>query len=410
MHIYDFLKSRGFIYQITSEENFKKNFATGDSYLYAGFDLTAKSLHIGNLITIMILRHFQKFGFSPIVLLGGATTKVGDPSGKDKTREILDKNKIEENKDAIKKIFAKFLDIEKVIFVDNDEWISDYNYIDFLREVGSKFSVNQMLRFESVKQRLEREQNLSFLEFNYMILQAFDFVKLNEKYNCTLQVGGSDQWGNIVNGIELNRKFNEGQDDLIGLTTPLLLDSDGKKMGKTVGGAIWLDEELLSAYDYFQFFRNVTDDKVEEFLRFFTELDVKEIEELKSLQGQEINQAKEKLAFLATEICHGSEKAQLALETSQNVFQNHALDKNLPTIEINKTELENGIPFSLLMANCEIVETRGEAKRIIQGGGGKINDKAIKDPQHKISLKEFDGENQIKISAGKKRHALVKLL
>ncbi len=414
MNVIDYLQDRSFIYQTTNDTEIKKKFLEKKYAVYAGFDPTAKSLHIGNLMSVMLLRTFQKFGFKVIALIGGATAKIGDPSGRDKVRDILSAEKIESNKQNITKILSKFLNIEgenKVEFVDNNDWLADYNYIEFLRKIGSNFSVNQMLRYESVKQRLDREQNLSFLEFNYMILQAYDFVHLKKNYNCILQVGGSDQWGNIVNGIELNRKINfEEKEEIYGLTTKLLVDSNNKKMGKTVDGAIWLDEKLLSPYDYFQFFRNVTDDKVIESLNYFTELEKTEIAKLAKLTGQEINQAKKILAYEATKICHGEKKAKEVLESSNKVFEENKLDDNLPKINLKKDDFVSGIEFSALIAKTNIVASRGEAKRIILGGGGRINDKVEKQPLYLVTEKDFLEKDQLKISAGKKKHAIIKII
>ena len=411
--ILNYLQQRGYIYQIIDAEKLDDLLAAQKTPVYAGFDLTANSLHIGSLIPIMILRIFQQFGYKPIILLGGATTKIGDPSGKDKTRQMLTDEQIKQNSNGIEKIFSKFLDFgdkdSDAIIVDNNQWLSETRYLDFLRDVGRYFSVNQMLGYESVKQRLDREQNLSFMEFNYMILQAYDFVMLNQKYNCRLQIGGSDQWGNIVNGVELNRKINNIDHDVYGFTSPLLVDSNGKKMGKTESGAVWLDEELFSSYNYFQFLRNVTDDKVIEFLKLFTELDIEEITTLSKLSGQDINKAKEILAYEATKMCHGEEKANQARDTAKKVFQDNNIGDQLPQITIALDEIKQGIPFSSLIAKCNIVASRSEAKRIILGGGGKINDISYKDPMKSITLDDFGNKLTAKISAGKKKHAIVKL-
>ncbi len=412
-NLFKYLTNRKFIYQTTDSTNIEKLLDNKKISLYAGFDLTGKSLHVGSLIQIMLLRIFQQHGHRPIILLGGATTKIGDPSGKDQTRKVLTPEVIAENKQAIAKVFHKFLDFSagptEPLILDNDDWLKDFNYLDFLREIGSKFSVNQMLRYESVKQRLEREQNLSFLEFNYMILQAYDFTQLRKNHNCYLQIGGSDQWGNIVNGVELNRKVNPDLGEVYGLTTPLLTTSDGKKMGKTEQGAVWLDTELFSAYDYYQFFRNITDDKVVAFLNYFTELAEAQIADLAKLEGQEINKAKEILAFEATKICHGEQAAQKAQQTASQVFKESAIGDDLPVLELSQAELESGIAFSALIANTGIVASRGEAKRIILGGGGKLGEQQIKDPLYLVTVKDFAGATQLKVSAGKKRHALLKV-
>lgn len=411
--VLNYLQERGYIYQIIDPDKLDKLLLDNKSPIYAGFDLTANCLHIGSLIPIMILRIFQKFGYKPIILLGGATTKIGDPSGKDKTRQMLTHDQIQSNLDSIQKVFNKFIDFgdkeSDAIIVNNDEWLAGQNYLEFLRDIGRYFSINQMLGYESVKQRLDREQNLSFTEFNYMILQAYDFVMLNKNYNCRLQIGGSDQWGNIVNGVELNRKINPDNKEVYGMTSPLLVDSNGKKMGKTESGAVWLDDQLFTSYDYFQFLRNTTDDKVEEFLKFFTELDIKEINKLSALSGKDINKAKEILAYEATKLCHGEAKANQAKETALEVFKNKGTGDDLPQIVISKEELDKGIAFSALIAKCNIVSSRSEAKRIILGGGGKINDIAYNDPMKLVTTSDFDNEMKAKISAGKKKHAIVSI-
>ena len=410
-NIIEFLEGRDLIYQSTDLEKIK-NCGEGKT-VYAGFDPTASSLHIGNLVSIMLLRFFQQHKVTPIVLIGGATAKIGDPSGRDSVRSMLTDEKIDANKENIKKIISKFLRVEgenAAIFVDNEEWLGGLKYLGFLRDVGKHFSVNQMLKYESVKSRLEREQNLSFLEFNYMILQAYDFTVLKKKYDCILQVGGSDQWGNMINGVELNRKLQPKEDDLSVLTTPLLTNSDGSKMGKSVGGAIWLDEKLLSPYDYFQYFRNISDDMVGKLLRFLSDLPLERILELEKFEGQEINKAKEILAYEITKICHGETDAKKALETAKDLFENNKTGGDLPVLEISKQELEEGIAFSLLIAKTGIVATRGEAKRIVLGGGGRINDIANKDPLYLVSVEDFADGEEVKISAGKKKHAIVRVV
>ena len=413
--ILKFLQERGYIYQIIDPEKLDEILSSQPKIsVYAGFDLTASSLHIGSLIPIMMLKIFQDFGFKPIILLGGATTKIGDPSGKDKTRVMLTPDQINANFANIKKVFNKFLDFSDTAdnaaqIINNDEWLAGQNYIDFLREVGRYFSINQMLGYESVKQRLEREQNLSFTEFNYMILQAYDFVMLNKKYNCRLQIGGSDQWGNIVNGVELNRKIDENNKAVFGLTTPLLVDDNGKKMGKTEAGAVWLDKDLCSSYDYFQFFRNIPDSKVAEFLKLFTNLDIKEIDKITNVVGAEINQAKQILAYEATKICHGAAEADKASETAIEVFNNGAAGAALPQIDIAAAELQQGILFSVLIARCNLVASRGEAKRIIVGGGGRINDISYNDPMKLVTMADFADKAEMKVSAGKKKHAIVRI-
>jgi len=407
-NILSYLNKRGFLHQITDPNRLDKIFAKEKINFYIGFDLTAPSLHIGSLLPLMLVRYLQNNGHQPIILLGSATTKIGDPSGKDQTRKMLTPELINNNKNSIINIFRKFLNFEadnKPIIVDNDNWLKDYNYIDFLREVGSKFSVNQMLRYESVKQRLDREQNLSFIEFNYMLLQAFDFVYLKNNYNVSLQIGGSDQWGNIINGIELYRKTNPKQEELIGLTTPLLTDDNGKKMGKTESGAIWLDENLFSAYDYFQFFRNIADNKVISFLNLFTEISEDKISSLAKLEGKDINEAKEILAYEATKICHGEDAAKKAIETAKKVFVSKEVGADLPIYELKKGE---EISLSQIALNLKIVQSGGEAKRVIKGGGCKINEEKITDPFHKINSTSFSSANDLKISLGKKKYFIVR--
>ncbi|MBL6621547.1 MAG: tyrosine--tRNA ligase [Rickettsiales bacterium] len=407
-NILTYLNKRGFLHQITDPNRLDKIFSKEKLNFYIGFDLTAQSLHIGSLLPLMLVRYLQNNGHQPIILLGSATTKIGDPSGKDQTRKMLTPEVINNNKNSIINIFRKFLNFEadnKPIIVDNDSWLKDYNYIDFLREVGSKFSVNQMLRYESVKQRLDREQNLSFIEFNYMLLQAFDFVYLKNNYNVSLQIGGSDQWGNIINGIELYRKTNPKQEELIGLTTPLLTDDNGKKMGKTESGAIWLDENLFSAYDYFQFFRNIADSKVISFLNLFTEISEDKISSLAKLEGKDINEAKEILAYEATKICHGEDAAKKASETAKKVFVSKEVGAGLPIYELKKDE---EISLSQIALNLKIVQSGGEAKRVIKGGGCKINEEKITDPFYKINSESFNAAGDLKISLGKKKYFIVR--
>jgi tyrosyl-tRNA synthetase len=397
-------QERGFLYQATNLEGLDELLLKQKPTIYIGFDCTANSLHVGSLLQIMVLRLLQKLGFKTIVLLGGATTLVGDPSGKDAERGILGETDIDQNLAAIKKLIGKFLDKDKTQYVDNRDWLLKLNYIDFLRDVGRHFSINRMMHFESVKRRLEREQNLSFLEFNYMILQAYDFVELNKKYGCYLQIGGSDQWGNIINGIELNRKINPKAGELFGVTTPLLETADGKKMGKSESGAVWLDGALLSPYEYYQFWRNSTDQDVAKFLKFFTELPMVEIAELEKLQDADINQAKKILAFEATKICHGEKAAKAAEETAQQVFEKGQTGDSLPTINASADIL---IIDALLESG--LVSSKGEARRLIKGNGIKLNDVAVSDEYQKISAADFS-DGVAKISAGKKKHALVKAI
>jgi tyrosyl-tRNA synthetase len=410
------LYERGFISNATNYEELDKTFLnTKNTPVYIGFDCTASSLHIGSLVQIMILAWVQKLGHKPIVLMGGGTTKIGDPSGKDESRKILSQENIEQNKAGLKKVFSKYLQFEEKfnpktsnsIMVDNADWLDSLNYIDFLRTVGRHFSVNKMLSLESVKNRLEREHHLSFLEFNYVLLQAYDFVILSEKYNCKLQFGGSDQWGNIVNGIELERKMKveeaKPSNNLLGATTPLLTTASGKKMGKTQDGAVWLDEELISPYDFWQYWRNVEDADTTKFLKLFTFLPLEKIEDIK-----DINQAKVLLATEITAKCFGEEKALQAKETAFQLFVggNFAGD-DLPTFNFSYREAEN-LPLSQLLVQINAETSNGNAKKLIKGGGVKINEEKILDEFYKISSSDIV-DKQIRISVGKKKHYLVKI-
>ena len=396
----EFLKEfieRGFFAQTTHAAELDELMASESVTAYIGFDCTAKSLHAGSLIQIMILRLLQKHGHKPIVLLGGGTTKIGDPSGKDEARQVLTAEKIEENLSGIKKTLEKFISFEgknAAIMVNNDDWLKNLNYLDFLRDVGRHFSINRMLTFDSVKTRLEREQPLSFLEFNYMILQAYDFYELNKKLNCRLQIGGSDQWGNIVNGAELTRRM--AAKDAFGLTSPLLTTADGKKMGKTADGAVWIDETMLPAFDYFQYFRNTHDADVGKFLRLFTDLEISEIENLEKLKDQEINKAKEILAFEATKICHGEKTANEVLQKAREIF----VAKNTAAFEEKKISLGEEKNKKLVDIIFEIgaAESKGAAKKLIEGKGVKINNEAVLDVSHSINNADsFD------LSVGKKK-------
>jgi tyrosyl-tRNA synthetase len=406
-------KERGFFNQITDEEGLKTLMDKECVPAYIGFDCTASSLHVGSLIQIMILRMLQQYGHKPIVIVGGGTTKVGDPSGKDEARKMLTDEDIHNNMLGIKSVISKFVKFGEgpsdAIMVNNADWLDHLNYISFLRDYGRHFSINRMLSFDSVKLRLEREQNLSFLEFNYMILQAYDFVELNKRYNCRLQIGGSDQWGNIVNGVELNRRLGR-KDELFGLTTPLLTTSSGAKMGKTASGAVWLSEELLSPYDYYQFWRNTEDQDVIRFIKLFTELPAEEIAKLSSLTGKELNDAKKVLAFEATKLCHGEEKAIDAAETARKLFEEGTAGGALPVYEISKAELEKGIPAYELLARSGLVSSNGEGRRLIRGKGAKINDQTVEDENQTVTLNEMNAEGVIKLSSGKKNHMLVKVI
>ncbi|MEM7617702.1 MAG: tyrosine--tRNA ligase, partial [Pseudomonadota bacterium] len=339
--ILDILQARGYIQQMTDDQKITE-LLKKPATIYIGFDCTADSLHAGSLLQIMVLRIFQQYGHKPIILLGGATSQVGDPSGKDNARQMLSKEQILKNKESISQIFKKFLNFgdgsSDAVIVDNSDWLSDINYIDFLRDFGKHFSINRMLNFDSVKLRLDRQQSLSFLEFNYMLLQAYDFVELHKRYDCLIQIGGSDQWGNIVNGIELNRRL--GLKEIYGITTPLLTTASGNKMGKTADGAVWLNEDKLSSYDYWQYFRNVNDKDVGKFLKLFTELSFDYINELENLPLSEINNTKKILATKVTELCHGNEAAMQAEKTAIAVFEKGKLDENLPIIEINLVDYQ----------------------------------------------------------------------
>ena len=405
-------KEREFVHQCTDTESLDQLCASGKPVIaYIGFDCTAPSLHAGSLVSIMLLRLFQKTGHKPIVLMGGGTTKVGDPSGKDETRKYLSDSTIRQNLEGIKEIFSNFLTfgdgLTDALLINNADWLEEINYIDFLRDYGRYFSVNKMLSYESVKSRLDREQPLSFLEFNYSILQAFDFLELAKRYNCTLQMGGSDQWGNIVGGVELGRR-TEGL-ALFGLTTPLLTTSSGAKMGKTANGAVWLNKSKLSAYEYWQYWRNIEDDDVGKFLRLFTELPILEIEKLEVLQGSELNEAKIILADQATTLCHGKLEAHTASETATKTFKEGKQGGSLPTIEISYEELDVGIPIFEIFERSFKLNSKGEARRLIKGGGGRLNGNPITNELQKVTTKDLNAEKIIKLSAGKKRHALIKV-
>ncbi len=454
------LNERGFIHQCTNMEALDKRLKKERVSAYIGFDCTASSLHVGSLIQIMALRWLQKTGHKPVVLLGGGTTKVGDPSGKDESRKLLTAETITGNAASIGLIFERFLTIGSsagdAIIVNNAEWLEGLNYIEFLRDFGRHFSVNRMLTQDSVKLRLEREQNLSFLEFNYMILQAYDYVELNKRYGCSLQIGGSDQWGNIIMGIDLHHKLDaekrfqpmeidkktkpgmkilevqpmiqsrqndpseystdafmryisQGDDKgLFGLTTPLLTTASGEKMGKTANGAVWLSKELLSAYDYWQFWRNTADADVGRFLRLFTELPMKEVLKLEALKGAEINEAKKILANEATKLCHGDRSARQAAETAKKTFEEGGTGKDIPTLSLTQSDLGKGMPAYELLRQSGLATSGGDAKRLIRGGGARINDLKIEDENEMIGVNHFTNST-LKLSAGRKKHVLVKL-
>ena len=400
-------KDRGFFYQCTSEDELSKLLDKEKINGYIGFDCTAESLHVGSLLQIMCLRLLQKHGHRPIVLLGGGTTRIGDPSGKDKTRTILSEEEIEKNIRNIEKILKKFLDITnpkvKPIFVNNYSWLKDLNYISFLRDIGKHFTINKMLSFDSVKTRLEREQSLSYMEFNYMILQAYDFLELNKKENCVLQMGGSDQWGNIVNGVDLIKRHSNTQ--AYGLTTPLITLASGAKMGKTESGAVWLDKKLLSPYDYWQFWRNIDDKDVLRFLKIFTDLNVDEIENNKN---NNINELKILLANKTTEMLHGKQKAKKSEETAKQTFIDNSMGENLLSILINEKELKEKVTIIDLIVLSKLENSRSEIRRLIKGSGIKINNQVITD-EKLIITKDLFKDGSIKLSLGKKRHIKVRL-
>ncbi|MEA2987007.1 MAG: tyrosyl-tRNA synthetase, partial [Alphaproteobacteria bacterium] len=404
------LASRGFIHQLSDAAGLDAKAAAGPITGYQGFDCTAPSLHVGNLLGIMMLRWLQKTGHRPIVLIGGGTTRVGDPSGKDEIRQVLTDQQIDANIAGIRTVFSKFLSFgdghNDAILVNNRDWLDKLNYIDFLRDYGRHFSINRMLSFDSVKLRLDRDQPLTFLEFNYMILQAYDFVELNRKYKCTLQIGGSDQWGNIVSGIELGRR-TAGL-ELFALTTGLLMTSSGAKMGKTASGAVWLNADMMRPYDYWQFWRNSEDGDVVKLLKLFTELPLPEIGRLAALQGQEINEAKKILATEATALLHGRDAAEEAERTARTTFETGGLATSLPTIELPRQELEQGLGVLAAFIKAGLVPSTSEARRQIKSGGLKVNDAAVTDEKFVLSKKELTPEGVIKLSLGKKRHVLVK--
>ena len=401
-------KERGFFYQCTGEENLSQLLDKEKINAYIGFDCTAESLHVGSLLQIMCLRLLQKHGHRPIVLLGGGTTRIGDPSGKDKTRTILSEEEIEKNIKNIKKILKNFLTDTnpktKPIFVNNYSWLKNLNYISFLRDIGKHFTINKMLSFDSVKTRLEREQSLSYMEFNYMILQAYDFLELNKKENCMLQIGGSDQWGNIVNGVELIKRYSNKH--VYGLTTPLITLASGAKMGKTESGAVWLDKKFLSSYDYWQFWRNIDDRDVLKFLKIFTDIALEEIETVKD---KNINELKILLANKTTAMLHGDEEAKKSEETAKQTFESRVLGDNLPTIQIMKKKLDNQLNIIDLIVMSKLENSKSEIRRLIKGNGVKINNQTISDEKMLISKTLFK-DNLIKLSLGKKKHIKVELI
>ena len=400
-------KERGFFYQCTGEDELSQLLNKEKINAYIGFDCTAESLHVGSLLQIMCLRLLQKHGHRPIVLLGGGTTRIGDPSGKDKTRTILSEDEIEKNINNIEKILKIFLNDKdpktKPIFVNNYTWLKNLNYISFLRDIGKHFTINKMLSFDSVKTRLEREQSLSYMEFNYMILQAYDFLELNKTKNCVLQIGGSDQWGNIVNGVDLIKRHSNNH--VYGLTTPLITLASGAKMGKTESGAVWLDKKFLSPYDYWQFWRNIDDRDVLKFIKIFTDININEIDKIKK---NNINELKILLANQATKMLHGEQEAKNSEETAKQTFTDNSMGKNLPSISINESKLKEKMTVIDLIVLSKLESSKSEIRRLIKGNGIRINNKTIAD-EKLIVTKDLFQDNLIKISLGKKRHIKVKL-
>jgi tyrosyl-tRNA synthetase len=405
------LSERGFIHRVSEPDVLDARAAAGPITGYIGFDCTAASLHIGSLLPIMMLHWMQQTGHRSIALMGGGTTRVGDPSGKDESRKILTEEMINENLVGIRAVFSKFLKFEEqggsAIMANNADWLNALNYIDFLRDVGKHFSVNRMLSFDSIKMRLDRQQELSFLEFNYMVLQAYDFVELNKRHGCTLQMGGSDQWGNIVSGIDLGRRMNGAQ--MFALTAPLITTASGAKMGKTAAGAVWLNADMVSPYEYWQFWRNTEDGDVARFLKLFTTMPLGEIAKLAALQGHEINEAKKVLATEATALVHGRDAATQASDTSRKTFEEGAFAGALPSVEIRRAALEQGI--GVLTAFAEIsglVSSNGDARRQIRAGGLKVNDATVSDDKMMLTAKDLTADGAIKLSLGKKKHMLLK--
>ena len=410
---------RGFIHQCTDIEALDARLRAGPLTGYIGYDCTADSLHVGSLLGIMLLRLFQQTGNKPVVLMGGGTTKIGDPSGRDETRRLLTDEQIAQNMEGIKRVFAKFIDFgggcRDAVMVNNADWLDELHYIPLLRDIGRHFSVNRMLTQDSVRLRLERDQPLTFLEFNYMILQAYDFRELARRYDCVLQMGGSDQWGNIVAGVELARRTDART--LFGLTTPLLATASGAKMGKSVSGAVWLNAERLRPFDYWQFWRNTEDADVGRFLRLFTELPIAEIERLEKLKDAEINEAKKVLATEATALAHGRAAATGAATTSQAVFGGVTITQpvgsapsgsTLPQVAVPRDALERGVPAFELFVRAGLAASNGEARRLIKGGGARVNDAVVPGELHPVTVGDLDAEGRIKLSAGRKRHALIR--
>ena len=405
------ITARGYMHQATNLEGLDERCASHPITAYIGFDCTADSLHVGSLVQIMMLRQLQKTGHKPIVLMGGGTTKIGDPSGKDEARPLLSDQDIAHNKAGILKIFKQYLSFgdgpTDAVMIDNADWLESISYIRFLRDYGSHFSINRMLSMDSVKLRLDREQNLSFLEFNYAILQAYDFMELRRRYGCELQMGGSDQWGNIVTGIDLTRRVDN--QEVFGLTSPLITTASGAKMGKSAKGAIWLNEERLSSFEFWQFWRNTEDADVKRFLQLFTELPMDEIEQLAALQGAEINQAKIILANQVTQLCHGDKNAAMAEKTASETFNKGVMSEGLPQLEVSADALDD---FSVLDAFVQLglADSKGAVRRLIKGGGAKINNHPISDEAIILTKEDFDIDKKLQLSAGKKRHAILTLI
>ena len=405
MTLIEELKYRGFLHQCTDEESLNKKLKSENVTFYIGFDCTAKSLHVGSLIQIMIMRLFQKYGHTPIILIGTGTTRIGDPSGKDETRKILTENEIKNNANNLKTVFDKYLSFNneknKALIMDNADWLDKLGYVDFLRDFGKHFTINKMLTFDSVKIRLEREQSLSFVEFNYMIFQAYDFYELNNRNSCTLQIGGSDQWGNIVNGVELIRRVNGKE--VFGLTTPLLTNSNGDKMGKTADGAIWLNDDLLSAYDYWQFWRNVDDRDVIRFMKLFTDLSKEQIDSHEKNSSKNINDLKIILANEVTAMLHGIESSRKAEQTAKQIFENKSLSEDMPTLNLSNEDVQNGALLSDLIVQMKYANSKSESRKLIRGKGVKLNGKIV---ENELQLLDYDQITQFEnvISVGKKKH------
>ncbi|MBB4039433.1 tyrosyl-tRNA synthetase [Microvirga flocculans] len=402
------LAARGFLHQCTDPAALDERLSAGPVAAYIGFDATADSLHVGSLVQIMALRWLQKCGHKPVVLIGGGTTQIGDPSFRDASRPLLDGEQIARNAAGLKQVFSRYLTFgdgpTDAVMVDNSEWLDPLRYLPFLREFGSHFTINRMLSFDSVRQRLEREQPLTLLEFNYMVLQAFDFLELSRRHGCVLQMGGSDQWGNIVNGIELARRIDQRQ--LFGLTTPLLTTSAGAKMGKTAGGAVWLNAERLGPYEFWQFWRNTEDDDVGRFLRLFTELPLDEVQRLSQLKGAEINEAKQILATEATRLAHGDEAAREAADTARRAFEGGENAKGLPSVALPRSELDAGVSVAQLFVLAGLSASRSEVRRLVLNSGARLNGEVVQDADCHVTAADLT-DGSLKLTAGRKRHVLV---